>query len=226
MEPKQQTLLLLLLQLVLGVAFAITSFVTANSCFKKVEGEDVCPQGPGTDYLFKIKRGEGYFVVMSGLTWIALTAATIRLLQYGTSEMQFGMLLGANLFATLLTTLVGFNFGGFALMMGTFNCDPGIFFWVGAGVVSPVDSLAPNNGVIWSKLVCDGTGTAFLGIMVISLLLFFTHAAVCARLWIFRNDYISSSGSAYANLGGAGNPGMAPIGSTSGKQTQNFTEDL
>ena len=58
---KKAVLVALLLQGALCIAFAITSFIQTGTGFKYLYGSDNdCPRGTGTDYLFKIKRGEGF----------------------------------------------------------------------------------------------------------------------------------------------------------------------
>merc|ERR1719272_1010851 len=75
----------------------------------------MCPLGTGTDYLFKIKRGEGFLVVMSALLFCASTGATLYILKKPTNELHFGMVVMLNAMCAVLALMVAFNEASYGL---------------------------------------------------------------------------------------------------------------
>ena len=163
-----------------------------NSDFAGEQGR--CPEGSGTDSLFKIKHGEGFLCVMTALILFSSTGYTINTLKRGTTtELNFGALLAVNGFCAVLAVMVGFNEGSYGLMLHTFNCDENVFFWVASGAPDTSNPTQPSPFLSWEKLECAEHGQVFLALMVIGIMISITQTFIALALFNSKNDFIDGS---------------------------------
>jgi len=150
---------LLGLTLFLSCGFTIASFVATNKCY-----EDPCVEGDGLDVVFKVSRGLGFQVVVSGFLFIFHTAHGLRVLnkaQTGQS-VQMGISVGLSIATTIVALQNAVLWGSQALMVDD----------LGAFQESGRNSHVPAVVRQTFTAICAFASMIFVADLAISILLF------------------------------------------------------